>query len=53
MINKAMNKIVKRVMAAMQSSSMDEFDDDEESDEYDQSLMAKEDSDSEPEDLLA
>lgn len=39
-------------MTSMQSSSTDKFDDDEESDEDDQSLMAKEDSDTKPEDLL-
>nr|XP_033517731.1 uncharacterized protein LOC117282005 [Nicotiana tomentosiformis] len=47
-----MDKIVKRVIATMQSSSTDEYDDDEESDEDDQSLMAKEDSDTKPEDLI-
>ncbi|XP_070042579.1 uncharacterized protein [Nicotiana tomentosiformis] len=47
--NKAMDKIVKRVMVVMQSSSIDESDDDDDDDdgseEEDQSLMDKEDSD--------
>lgn len=53
MISKAMEKIVKRAIVTMQSSSKDESNADEESDEEDQSLMAKEDSDLGPEDLLA
>ncbi|XP_070039917.1 uncharacterized protein [Nicotiana tomentosiformis] len=50
--NKAMDKIIKRAMAAMQSSN-DESDNDDRSEDEDQPLMAKEDSDTESEDLLA
>ncbi|XP_070045634.1 uncharacterized protein [Nicotiana tomentosiformis] len=52
MTNKAMDKIMKKAMAYIQSSSTDESDDDDESEDEDQSLMAKQ-NDSESEDLLA
>nr|XP_016478633.1 PREDICTED: uncharacterized protein LOC107800006 [Nicotiana tabacum] len=52
MTNKAMDKIMKKAMASIQSSSTDESDDDDGSEDEDQSLMAKH-NDSESEDLLA
>lgn len=49
-----MDKIVKIAIAAMQPSSTNEFDDDDDlSEDKDQSLMAEENSDLESEDLLA
>ncbi|XP_075097871.1 uncharacterized protein LOC142175190 [Nicotiana tabacum] len=53
MTNKEMDKIMKKKMAAIQSSSIDKTDDDDVSEDEDQSLMAKEHSDSESEYILA